>query len=306
MPLEGTFRAGRPSQPGVKKLALPLVAIVAVLATGCLGSSSAHAPKSSASTTQSSTTPRVVVAQTSGGAVAISGGTPREQALLRQVVDQSGVSAVVAAQLGGPSGGFSQPGVWLRLTLAVTNPNKAIAIAPVWQGELVEGAYRALSVRDGLPALAGVIYDRRLPSGKTLGWNAGVAGGNAPSRSTSRATATRMTITTDLATAAKAAGWQLRDVTLFRPDGFAAQVTLVAAHPRGFATQLSAFERHARIPGVAGTLIDVQNPCGATVYQESNARWVGIYANHADPTWLCPNPAASLPTPCPAVATTPC
>jgi len=248
----------------------------------------------------------VLVAHTTGSGVAISGGTKREQALLRRVIDQSGVSAVVAAQLGGPSGGFSQPGVWLRLTVAVTSPNKAIAIAPLWQGELVEGAYRALSVRDGLPGLAGVIYDRRLPNGKTMGWNAGVVGGNAPSRDASIADATRATITTDLAAAAKAAGWQLRDVTLFRPDGFAAQVTLVAAHPRGFATQLSVFERNARIAGVAGTLIDVLNPCGATVYQESNARWVGIYTNRANPKWLCPNPAVSLPTPCPAVATKPC
>jgi hypothetical protein len=238
--------------------------------------------------------------------VAISGGTAREQALLRRVVDQSGVSALVAAQLGGPSGGFSQPGVWLRLTVAVTSPNKAIAIAPLWQGELIEGAYRALSVRDGLPDLTGVIYDRRLPSGKTLGWNAGVAGGDGPSRNASRATASRATITTDLAAAAKAAGWRLGDITLFQPDGLAAQVTLVAAHPRGFATQLSAFERNARIPGVGGTLIDVQNPCGATVYEESNARWVGMYSNRANPAWLCPNPAVSLPTPCPAPATKPC
>jgi hypothetical protein len=289
----------------VKKLALALVAI-ALLATGCLGSSSAHAPGSSTSTKHSPPTPRVVVAHASGAAVAISGGTEREQALLRRVIDQSGVSAVVAAQLGGPSGGFSQPGVWLRLTVAVTSPNKAIAIAPLWQGELVEGAYRALSIKAGLPDLAGVIYDRRLPTGKTMGWNAGVAGGNAPSRNPSVANATRATITTDLVAAAKAAGWQVRGITLFRPDGFAAQVTFVAAHPRGFATQLSAFERSARIPGVAGTLIDVQNPCGATVYQESNARWVGIYTNRANPTWLCPNPAVSLPTPCPAAATKPC
>jgi hypothetical protein len=188
----------------------------------------------------------------------------------------------------------------------VTSPNKAIAIAPLWQAELVEGAYRALSVRDGLPGLAGVIYDRRLPTDKTIGWNAEVAGANAPSKDATRATATRMTITTNLAAAAKAAGWQLRRITLFRPDGFAARVTLVAAHPHGFASQLSAFERHARVPDVAGTLIDVQNPCGATVYQESNARWVGMYTNSADPTWLCPNPAALLPTPCPAAATKPC
>jgi hypothetical protein len=290
----------------VKKLALALVPVVAVLAAGCLGGSSTNAPESSASSKQSPSTPGVVVAHSSGTVVAVSGGTAREQALLRRVIDQSGVSALVAAHLGGPSGGFHQPGVWLRLNVAVTSPNKAIAIAPLWQAELVEGAYRALSVRDGLPDLAGVIYDRRLPSGKTIGWNAAVAGANAPSKNAPRATATRATITTDLAVAAKAAGWQLRRITLFRPDGFAAQATLVAAHPHGFATQLSAFQRHAKLPGIAGTLIDVQNPCGATVYQESNARWVGMYTNYADPTWLCPNPAASLPTPCPAAATKPC
>jgi hypothetical protein len=289
----------------VKKSPLALI-LVALLAAGCLGSSSATAPASSASSKQSPATPGVVVAHTSGTVVAVSGGTAREQTLLRRIIHDSGVSDVLAAHLGGPSGGFHQPGVWLRLTVAVTSANKGKAIVPLWQGELVEGAYRALSVRDGLPDLAGVVYERRLPDGKTKGWNAGVAGGNAPSKDATRATATRATITTDLAAAARAAGWRLRRITLFRPDGFAAQVTLVAAHPHGFATQLSAFERHAELPGVAGTLIDVQSRCGATVYQESNARWVGIYTNYADPTWLCPNPAASLPTPCPAAATKPC
>jgi hypothetical protein len=63
----------------------------------------------------------------------------------------------------------------------------------------------------------------------------------------------------------------------------------------------------ALLPGVAGTLIDVQNPCGATVYQESNARWVGIYTNYADPTWLCPNPGGGQAGGgCPAAATKPC
>lgn len=287
----------------MKKSPFALV-LVALLAGGCLGSSSANAPASSASS-KLLPAPGVVVAH-SAGTVAVSGGTAAEQTLLRRVIHDSGVSDVLAAHLGGPSGGFSQPGVWLRLTVAVSSANKGRAIVPLWQGELVEGAYRALSVREGLPDLAGVVYQRRLPDGKTKGWDAGVAGGNAPSKNATIATATRAVITTDLVAAAKAAGWRLRRITLFRPDGFAAQVTLVAARPHGFATQLAAFQRHAELPGAAGTLIDVQNHCGAIVYQESNARWVGIYTNYADPTWLCPNPATSLPTPCPAPATKPC
>jgi hypothetical protein len=216
------------------------------------------------------------------------------------------VTAVVAARLGGPAGGFHQPGLWLRLTVAVPTPNKAQAVPLLWQGELVEGAYRAESVRAGLPDLAGVVYERRLPTGKTLPWNAGVAGGDAPTRTDSRAAATTRAITGRFTAAARAAGWTLRRITLYRPDGLAAAVTLIAAHPHDFGRQLAAFERHVQILGTAGTLIDVRNPCGDTVYQEANARWVGMYANSANPRWLCPNPAASLPTPCPPPATKAC
>jgi hypothetical protein len=248
----------------------------------------------------------MVVISRSPGTADVSGGTGRERALLRRVIDRSGVTAVVAAHLGGPSGGFHQPGLWLRLTVAVRSPNKAQALPLLWQGELVEGAYRAVSVPAGLPDLAGVVYERRLPTGKTLPWNAGIAGGNAPTRSDSRATATTTAITGRFTAAARAAGWTLRRVTLYRPDGLAAAVTLVAAHPRGFDRQLARFERHMQLPGMAGTLIDVRNPCGAVVYQEAHARWVGMYANSADPHWLCPNPEASLPTPCPSPATRAC
>jgi hypothetical protein len=248
----------------------------------------------------------MVVVSRSHGAADVSGGTGRERALLRGVVDQSGVTAVVAAHLGGPSRGFHQPGLWLRLTVAVRSPDKAQALPSLWQGELVEGAYRAVNVRAGLPDLAGVVYERRLPTGKTLPWNAGAAGGNAPTRKDSRAAATGAAITGRYTAAARAAGWTLRRITLYRPDGLAAAVTLVAAHPRGFGAQLAEFERHVQRIGTAGTLIDVQNPCGATVFQQAHARWVGMYANSANPRWLCPNPEASLPVPCPPPATRAC
>ena len=124
-----------------------------------------------------------MVISRSPGTAGASGGTGRERALLRHVADQSGVTAVVAARLGGPAGGFHQPGLWLRLTVAVATPDRAQAVPLRWQGELVEGAYRAESVRAGLPDLAGVVYERRLPTGKTLPWNAGVAGGPSPAAS---------------------------------------------------------------------------------------------------------------------------
>ena len=96
-----------------------------------------------------------MVISRSPGTAGASGGTGRERALLRHVADQSGVTAVVAARLGGPAGGFHQPGLWLRLTVAVATPDRAQAVPLRWQGELVEGAYRAESVRAGLPDLAG-------------------------------------------------------------------------------------------------------------------------------------------------------
>lgn len=282
-----------------------LVPVVGLVAAGCLGGSSAT-PAASHPSAPSPVTTRMVVISRSPGTADVSGGTGRERTLLRHVVDSSGVTAVVAAHLGGPSGGFHQPGLWLRLTVAVGTANKAQALPFLWQGELVEGAYRAASVRAGLPDLAGVVYERRLPTGKTLPWNAGVAGGNAPTRTDSRAAATTAAITGRFTAAAGAAGWTLRRITLYRPDGLAAAVTLVAAHPHGFSRQLAQFERHVQRIGAAGTLIAVQNPCGATVYQEASARWVGMYANSANPRWLCPNPAASLPTPCPPHATRAC
>jgi hypothetical protein len=247
----------------------------------------------------------IVVAHSSTP-VRISGGTPRERALLRLIVARSGVSSVVAAHLGGPTGGFHQPGVWLRLTVAVTSPNKAMAIPPLWQGEIIEGAYRALSVRDGLPDLTGVVYVRLLPTGRTIPWNAGVAGGDAPRAHASPVFASRSRIQARADSAAAAAGWRVRRITLFRPDGFAVEVALVAAHPQGFGAQLSAFERRMSLRGLTGALIEVENPCGATVYQQASARWIGMYTNSADPRWLCPNPAVSLPGGCPAPATKPC
>lgn len=32
--------------------------------------------------------------------------------------------------------------------------------------------------------------------------------------------------------------------------------------------------------------MEVRSSCGATVYQQANARWVGMYTNTADPRWL--------------------
>lgn len=277
---------------------------LALAAAGCLGSS-ANASRP-ASVKRSHPGPTVVVAHTSPPAT-VSGGTARERLLLRQVIDRSGVSAVVAAQLGGPSGGFHQPGLWLRLTFAVPSPNKKQAVEPWWQAQLIEGAFRAISVQRGLPDLTGVVFRARFPTGKTRLWSAGEAGGHAPTRATSStATAKETAITTHLLSAARAAGWAFRRVILFRPDGFAAEATFVASRPHGFGNELSAFYAHLDLRGLAGTLIQVENPCGANVYLDSEARWVGISSSSADPRWLCPNPAASLPTPCPAPATRPC
>src|SRR5438874_905196 len=89
---------------------------------------------------------------------------------------------------------------WFLLPLATAVPS-------LWQGELVEGAYRALSVRGGLPDLAGVVYRRRLPTGKTLAWNAGIAGGDAPTKA-AVTFASRTHITDRFSAAAGAAGWQ--------------------------------------------------------------------------------------------------
>lgn len=289
----------------MKWVVAALVPIAGLVAAGCVGGSSATPAQSHASA-PSPVAPTMVVVSRSQGTADVSGGTPRERALLRRVVDRSGVTAVVAAHLGGPSGGFHQPGLWLRLTVAVPSPDKAQALALLWQGELVEGAYRAGSVRAGLADLAGVVYERRLPTGKTLPWNAGVAGGDAPTRTDSRAAATSAAITRRFTAGARAAGWTLRRITLYRPAGLAAAVTLVAAHPHGFGRQLAEFERHAQLLGTAGTLIEVQSPCGVTVYQEAHARWAGMSANSANPRWLCPNPEASLPTPCPPPATRAC
>lgn len=237
----------------------------------------------------------------------VSGGTAPERRLLRQVIGRSGVSAVVAARLGGPSGGFHQPGLWLGLTFAVPSPNKKQAVEPWWQAQLIEGAFRALSVQRGLPDLAGVIFRARFPTGKTRLWGAGEAGGNAPTRATSStANADRAAVTTHLVSAARAAGWKVRSIRLFRPDGLAAEATFVAGRPHAFGRELSAFNAHLDLHGVAGTLIQVENPCGATVYRISGARWVGISSGSADPRWLCPNPAVFEPTPCPAPATRPC
>lgn len=281
-----------------------LTSVGGLVAAGCFGGSSPP-PASSHASAPSPVAPMIVVSR-SRGTANVSGGTARARALLRRVVDRSGVTAVVAAHLGGPSGGFHQPGLWLRLTVAVPSPDKAQALPLLWQGELVEGAYRAASARAGLPDLAGVVYERRLPTKKTLPWNAGVAGGDAPTRTDSRAAATSAAITGRFSAAARAAGWTLRRITLYRPAGLAAAVTLVAAHPHGFVRQLAEFERHAQLLGTAGTLIEVQNPCGATVYREAHARWVGMSASSANPRWLCPNPEASLPTSCPPPATRAC
>ncbi len=239
--------------------------------------------------------PAVVVAHTSTTAT-VSGGTAPERLLLREVIDRSGVSAVVAAQLGGPSGGFHQPGLWLQLTFAVRSPNKRQAVEPWWQAQLIEGAFRTLSVQRGLPDLAGVMFRARFSNGRTRLWGAGEAGGNAPTRATSSTpNADRAAITAHLVAAARAAGWTVRRITLFRSDGFAAEVTLVAGRPHGFGKQLSAFNAHLDPHGLAGTLIQVENPCGATVYRVSEARWVGISSSSADPRWLCPNPASFGP-----------
>jgi hypothetical protein len=274
---------------------------LALVAAGCLGSSASAPPGSS----KRSPGPTVVVAHTSTVA-AVSGGTAAERLLLRRVIARSGVSAVVAAQLGGPSGGFHQPGLWLRLTFAVPSPNKKQAVEPWWQAQLIEGAFRAARVQRGLPDLAGVMFRARFPTGRTRLWGAGEAGGNAPTRSSPSTATSETAITAHLVSAARAAGWKLRRVTLFRSDGFAAEATFVADRPHGFGKELSAFDAHLNLHGLAGTLIQVQNPCGRSVYLEAQARWVGISSGSADPRWLCPNPGVSLPTPCPPPATRPC
>jgi hypothetical protein len=62
--------------------------------------------------------------------------------------------------------------------------------------------------------------------------------------------ATSAAITGRFAAAARAAGWTLRRITLYRPAGLAAAVTLVAAHPHGFGRQLAEFVSPGRHAGV--------------------------------------------------------
>lgn len=105
----------------------------------------------------------------------VSGGTPAQEALARQVLAKLGpLNRIASLAFERPPAdyGSAEGSTWITLTTVVEEPSASTAAE--WQALLVVGALRDLSVREGLPPIAGRTIGLRLPDGSTGDLNSSV------------------------------------------------------------------------------------------------------------------------------------
>ncbi len=249
---------------GLAGAAIAVLAAVAVIGLG--GSGAKRAPS----------------ARAAARAAHVAGGTATERAVARRVVAGLARSAIFSVRFGGPPTVDRRPnGPWLYVTVSAASLRTSQPAQ--WQGRLVEGGYRNLASRCGLPDLAGVDFSVRLPDGSTSPAGNGLPGGNPPP-ATAR-TATRAAIAARVRSAARRAGLALRSLRLLHPYQYAPMIVLEARSPSGFARRLLVFQTHLGLTGIAGSMLHVISASGHLVYADTQANQTGASTLYADPHW---------------------
>jgi hypothetical protein len=105
----------------------------------------------------------------------VSGGTPAQEALAREVLAKLGaLNRIVSLAFGSPPAdyGSAEGSAWTTLTAVAEEPSASTAAE--WQALLVVGALRDLSARTGLPPIAGRTITVLLPGGVIADVNSSV------------------------------------------------------------------------------------------------------------------------------------
>ncbi len=282
----------------VVRLSLWLVGVTLTV-SGCLGGSSGT-PSEGTST----------VPAGGGGVVArvvplarvelpITGGTSRERAAVHRILAGMGAVGITSVRLGGPQGGYRQQGVWFYLTVAARGQGDA-AVEPEWQAMMVASAYRDVAAETGLPSAGGWALTMHLPDGGRVHGAGG--SGLIDNHLRSGMFTSPAQVTQRVATIARHTGFRVASVRLLRPWRYLPEVTLIATNPATFAHDY----RLAQLHLLGDALVRIQTRCGTPITTNAGSQELQWFTSTDNPHWLCPNPMASLPTPCPVHATKPC
>jgi hypothetical protein len=205
--------------------------------------------------------------------VPISGGTPQQQDLLRQIIAGLPRSQLSELAITSPPEDFEpQDATWLDITVSASN--QADGARGFWQALLVVGAFRDESAGRGLPYVAGKSITVKAPDGSVL--DGGQSLIDQPLGHDVRPP-TDADLTTILRSAASRAKVQLRNVSFAHPLGrTAVELYVTTGDPAGFV-----LHRQTKLDELVGSLDAHQRPQAEGAYLEvrdSSGRLVTISA----------------------------
>lgn len=193
-----------------------LVAVAAIVATGCAGSDGQPAVATATTPPITQPTPRIPD---------ISGGTRGQRALLRQIVGALRPTQIRGLRVEPASRRWAplEPGDVALVGAAEPAPRGRDDLVGLWEIQLVGGAFRDRSAAMGLPRVA-VVGNGKITHRATGGRRLPAAHG--------RLSAFRRLVLR----AARTPGGRIVAVRVGAPDGYAAAVALVVDHPAAFLT----------------------------------------------------------------------
>jgi hypothetical protein len=207
----------------------------------------------------------------------VTGGSPRQRAVLRQIVDRLGdPPALEMALTPVPAGFRPEDGVSVRIRVPQLGPRDMAF--PTWAGLVAAGALRDASREERLPEVA--TYTLGPPRGETAAIDGAIP---APTN------ATREQIEQRIASAAaEESGVTLRSVVVYEPHGLVPVVTVTVADPQTFLAQgYGPLQRsldvlvEGRAPAAGGFFLDARDPVGVPFLEAgvstatgSGVRWV--------------------------------
>lgn len=273
-----------------------LIVGVILTAAGCLGSTSGRPP--GAATT--GVLPAAQIVAPTSVKLPITGGTSEERAAVHRILTGMGQVGITGVRLGGPEGGYRQPGLWFYFTATAKSQGWA-AMAPEWQAMMVASAYRDLAAATGLPRAGGWALNMHLADGGRVHGAGG--SGIIDSHLRSGMFTSAAQVEQRLRVVLRRTGFHVASLRLLKPWHYLPEVTLIATNPKTFTHTYT----YSRLQLLGDALVRIQTRCGAPITVDANSSELGWSTSFSDPHWLCPNPQARGPVaPCPARATSGC
>jgi hypothetical protein len=222
----------------------------------------------------------------------LTGGSREQRALIRDILDGMGPSAIASVRVGAPPSNRFGAGSarWLWITARAAAPpfardSRGSVVEPEWDASMLQAAYARRAGPAGVPGLRGCSLTLLLPGGRQMDDGSDTTGGlkrvlGGVSEGAVRAA---------YAAAGRQAHLDLRGIRLLHPDNTAVAAVYEAADPVQFGRRLYALAFLPRVLGhIDGYFVVVRDRCGRTV--ASFAAGGSESVSWVDPRWACPNP----------------